>query len=250
MSESDQKTSEGTAYPLFALESVLRIAETIKDLGGVNGDVRREVLASELKLGDKSPSFSQRIGAARAHGLIEGKGAYRLSERAKRYCLPTNETDKAQALLEIFAAPGLYGQLIKRFDGGKLPSQESLTNLLHREFKIGESWTERVARFFIRSAQYAGALDGQGFLRYSAARHDRREPSNMNPQYSPAQNAQTIVLPANGHPEATAVNTFRDAGSGASVRVEVFGELPIALWEKLHGYVQILKPPGQREDTK
>jgi hypothetical protein len=234
-----QKKSEGTAYPLFALDPVLKVAEAIQELGGVNGDVRRELLAAHLQLAQTSPSFHQRIGAAKAYGMIEGKGAYRLSESAKRYFLPTGESDKEQALLDLFASPQLYSQLIKRFDGQKLPSKESLANLLQVEFKIGASWTERIAGFFIRSAQYAGALDGQGYLRYTAARH-RRPAVAVNPKTPQFTSAHPPIV--HSSPELSAETIFRDPGSGASVRVEITGELPSELWEKLNGYIQILKP--------
>src|SRR6266550_3609209 len=47
---------------------------------------------------------------------------------------------------------------------------QRLATVLLREFKVPESWKDRVARFFLKAAAEAEVLGAQGFLRYSASR--------------------------------------------------------------------------------
>ncbi len=249
--ENDSKRKGG--YPYLPLNLSLKVSDAIKELGGARTDIQKSVLAKHLGESEKSPTFSQRITSAKCFGLIEGHGAYMLTEVAKRYYFPTAESDKSAALLDIFSTPFAFKELLRRFDGDKLPTRQILANIMHREFDVPESWMDRLASYFINSAQMVGIIDGEGFLRFNAAQHETFEsvdqPSNIHevPDYSkqiaytqpaapaPPQ-ANSIKSPREG------INAWHFTFGGKAVHLETPTELSKPLWDKLNAYVQLLKP--------
>jgi len=167
---------EGGGYPYTSLAPSLKISDAVKELGGANHPVPKSSLADFLKESEKSASFLQRIMAAKIFGLIEGRNEYSLTEVGKHYYFPTDRT-KEEALLDIFCEPAPFRELIKRFDGDKLPSRVVLGNILQLQLKVPESWKDRVAAFFVNSAEFAGALDSTGFLRVKANKQAKSMPT-------------------------------------------------------------------------
>ncbi|MBI4664507.1 MAG: hypothetical protein HY735_37415 [Verrucomicrobia bacterium] len=168
-SESSKSSRpEAPFYPLYPLESCVEIGEAVKQLGGLKAPVPKSVLASHLKLAE-SQVLNQRIGSSKSFGIVRGRAEYTLSETGQRYFFPSDTTEKAKALLAFLSYPVIFNQLIERFDGQKLPDPEILGNILLKESKVPQSWSGRVAGFFVRSAKYAAIIDESGHLRYSAA---------------------------------------------------------------------------------
>lgn len=159
---------QATLYPYTSLVPSLKIADAVKELGGARSPVSKSSLAAHFKESEKSASFLQRVSSAKAFGLISGRSDYSLTEAAKRYYFPTNEGDKSNALLEFLAAPSSFAEVIRRYDGDKLPSREILGNVFQRDLKVPESWKERAAAFFENSAQFIGVLDENRILRVKA----------------------------------------------------------------------------------
>jgi hypothetical protein len=174
---NDQKNSdlepgqEASLYPYTSLAPTLKIADAVKELGGARSPVSKSRLASHLKQVEKSASFLQRISSAKVFGLIVGRGDYSLSEAAKRYYSPTNEYDRANALLEFLAAPSSFREIIRLFDGDRLPSREILANIFSEKLKVPESWKERAASFFENSAQHVGVIDEHRIIRFKATQN-------------------------------------------------------------------------------
>jgi len=131
---------------------------------------RRTAILLNLSESEKSPVLAQRIASAKCFGIIEGKSNFFLTDMAKRYYFPTTDGDRGLALLEFFRTPSSFAEVIKRFDGSKLPSREILANIFQRECRVPESWKVRIAAFFSNSADFIGVLDGAGFLRFRAAK--------------------------------------------------------------------------------
>lgn len=233
-------------YPYLPLNLSLKVSDAVKELGGARSGVQKSVLAKHLGDSEKSGTFSQRITAAKCFGLIQGHGAYSLTEIAKRYYFPTAEPDKSAALLEIFSSPPAFKELLRRFDGDKLPTRDILGNILHRDMGVPESWRDRIAAFFANSAQFVGVIDSQGFLRLAAAIHaapvappsvdpPKDQPPLTTPP-TPPQPTPPIVKPSDG------ANVWHFSYKGKSVRLETPAELDKPLWEKLNAYVQLLQP--------
>ncbi len=162
---------EASVYPYTSLGPSLKIADAVKELGGARTSVSKSSLAALLKESDKSAAFLQRVSSAKAFGLIAGRSEYILTEASKRYYFPTSENEKSTALLVCLDTPTGFRELIRRYDGDKLPSREILANILQREFGVPESWKERAAAFFENSAQLIGVIDADRFLRFKATQH-------------------------------------------------------------------------------
>ena len=195
----------------------------------------------------------QRLATARVYGMIEGsRSGYRLTDAAKRYFFPSSDAEKQSALLLLLKSAPIFSEMIKRFDGNKIPPADMLANVLLRDFKIPESWKGRVARFFVKAATDAGLLDSQGFLRYSAARHSLDKmpaPTSNAPSLSTARDtAEGATIPPSSYEAPEGMNAWVFSLKGKTVKVESSDELSDELWKKLNAYIQVLKP--FEEETK
>lgn len=234
-------------YPLVTFAQSLRLAEAVRDGGGTNTDVPKSVIAHALQQAESSGGFGQRIMSARSFGMIEGRGSYRLTEAGRKYFYPENEAQKQQAALTFFASPSTFSDIIKRFDGGKVEAK-MLANILRRELDISESWKDRVAGTFIKTAQAVGAMDASGYLRYRVAQHtmtNTLQSPSMSGQPAPA--ASTAPAPRTEQPEQSApmsdCDTFVHSIGDQTVRLVATKGLSMALWKKLSSYVEhVLKP--------
>lgn len=231
---------EGSAYPYMPLNQSLRLSDAVKDLGGSRSTVTKSMLASHMKENEKSANFSQRIMAAKCFGLIEGRGEYQLSENAKRYYFPVNDSDKSDAALDFLSTPPAFAELIKRFDGDKLPTRDLLANMLHKELGVPDSWKDRAAAFFANSAELVGVIDSEGFLRFNAVKHGNNLKGNI--ALAPAHPISRNGPEPQNSSLSIGTNVWNFSHKGASVRLETPSELTKPIWEKLNAYVQFLKP--------
>lgn len=156
------------AYPLYDLAEAVKVAESVRDLGGGNAPAAKSLLAQHLQYAENGPSFFQRVAAAKAFGLIEGRGSYSLTDLAKQYFYPTVENGKEAAAVKSLTFPKAFAVLVQKFDGGKLPTIEMIGNIIHTEAEIPVSKKNILAGIFLRSVQFIGAIDSGGFLRCKA----------------------------------------------------------------------------------
>ncbi len=207
-------------------------------------------MAKHLGESEKSPTFSQRITSAKCFGLLEGHGLYNLSETAKKFYFPTTDSSKAGALLEMLSSPDAFKELIRRFDGDRVPNKDILGNILHRELGVPESWKDRVAAFFYNSAQFVGVIDSQGFLRCGAAWHTATtansenvaapvEASESKPEQKPTSNWGPPVASKPG------ANTLSLSHNGETIYLQTPEKLEMQLWKKLEAFVALLKPTDE-----
>jgi hypothetical protein len=249
----DDAKRESASYPYYPLHSALRISEAVKDLGGARVAIQKSVLASHLKEPEKSPVLQQRITSAKCFGLIEGRSAFTLTASSKRYYFPTTESERGLALLEFLGCPAAYGEIIKRFDGSQVPSREILANIFHREAGVPDSWKERTAATFLKSAVFAGALDDAGFLRVRAGK-DRPLPkidseiAVQSMQTDTAVVSHSLSTPQKRQEVVQSIdsNTWSFTYQGKSVHLITPAELDNSLWEKLQAYVNLLKPTDNK----
>jgi hypothetical protein len=249
------------AYPYYDLEASINFATHIKDCGGSKSPVPKSLLAKQVGLAESTPSFFQRLSAAKAFRIIEGWGSYGLTEIGRKYFYPQSENDKQMAVLTMFVTPTVFSFIVKRFDGEKLPSTEIMGNIVHQEMKVPESWKDRVAQIFARSAQFVGILDAGGFLRYDAAVHTKPHPDATAPAVptpdtttasAKAPNISTDplgvpaeLIPTDEAPPGYCVWSF--SHKGKQIKVQTPENLPQEVWAKLSAYVQILKPTETEE---
>ena len=264
--------SERSGYPYMSLKPAMKVSDALKDLGGSRSETQKSVLAHHLGEKEKSQTLVQRITSARCYGLVEGRGTYTLTDVARRYYFPTSDTERQQALLEMVSAPACFGELIKKFDGAKIPEKSILANILHREFSVPDSWKDRVAAFFVSSLEVAGVLDSQGFLRFGSAQNGgiqkptlslidgqaaasiAREEVTHSPSDGSVAKALGQLLTAktsapwgsSTSPEGVNPHTIRHGE--AIMRVETPLEFEMVHWEKLNAYVQYLKSTAKESN--
>jgi hypothetical protein len=240
-----QPSTTGAKFPLLSLQNSLNVAEAVRDAGGANTEVPKSVIASHLGSSENSGAFLQRLGSARAFGLIEGRGAYRLTDDAKRYFFPADEDERRRAQLAFLASPPVFNEIIKRFDGNKLPAPGMLANILHREYGVSNSWKDRVASSFVKAAQIVGAVDGQNFLRYGASLHSME--STLSQADLADARLPAVVVAGSRAVAAPEGNSWLFQEEGQFVRLESSAKLSPALWQKLNAYVQVLRPSSKAQ---
>jgi hypothetical protein len=249
-SSDNSEQPRRAAYPYYSINKVIEAAEAVRDLGGTKSEVPNHVLAEHLGMNPSSGTFAQLVASAKAFGLLVGRGAYTLTDLAKRLFFPTEPTEAQAAMLTMLKRPEIYEKLIERFDGGRLPPNESLANILHREYGVSESWKPRVASLFIGSLREANVIDSAGSLRYSSKLHMTRQLGNNgnSPDAEPTTPSVTNDPPKLVSPLASSEVTSANANvwsfrlDGGYVRLETSHHLPRALWEKLSKYIEVLRP--------
>jgi hypothetical protein len=245
MNESNH-TADIPAYPLVTFSNALEVARAVSDAGGAKAGVQKAVIASRLQSSDTSGSFLQRLSSARSYRMIDGRGSYRLTRAGISYFLPANPDDPKRALLSFLASPPAFAEIIKRYDGTKLPSIDMLANVLHREINLADSWKDRVAGFFVKAAQAAGVVDSQGYLRYRATLQTM-ETQPQNNSIEPEGGTPPTAIPTTRPPVSEGMDALVFSVGNQTVRLETSkGELSRALWEKLNKFVQALEPSDSK----
>jgi hypothetical protein len=246
----EQKENEkgGGNYPYSPLAACVAIADAVKAIGNGKSPVSKASLAANLKEDKKSGALNFKLASAKSFGLIDGRTEFSLTETAKRYYFPTDESDKQNALLDFLESPTAFRMLVERFDGSKLPTQEIISNILHGEASVPQSWKDRVAGIFIRSAQFVAALDEQGHLRVKASREGR---SAGNATVIDNEKASETKLPGPSsvvrYPRVVsqpnvAPKTWTFSDDNRTLLVETPRDITGQEWEILNQYVQFLKP--------
>jgi hypothetical protein len=255
------KTRTRTAtvsYPYHPLELCVDLAKAVREIGNGKQEVSKSLLASHMKIDEQSSDFSQKIASAKCYGLIEGRNGFQLTDLARGLFFPTQDPDRERriALLEAVNAPGAYANLIARYDGSKPPAQDLIGNVLSQQMGIPESWRMRVAAFFLRSMQYAGAVSADGHFRHKAEMEKLRG-SHQGPR--PAHNGSgndALVTPPfsqppleNSPPPATHDDLSRDdvevwtyRVEGKPFRIEYPANMTKEVWEKLKRFLHALEP--------
>ncbi len=243
--ENNDQERKDAAYPYYDLEACIKFASHLKEIGGSKGGVKKSLLAKQVSLAESTPSFFQRLSASKVFGIIEGWGSYALTETGRKYFYPQSENDKNEAILKLFLNPPAFSFIVKRFDGDKLPTTEIMGNIFHQELGVPDSWKDRVAQIFTRSAYFAGIIDSGGFLRYDAAVHTSIPEKAAE---TPQKVSELLDTPVDLIPTDRAlkgVNAWSYSQKGAQIKVQTPEVISQELWEKLNAYVQILKPSNE-----
>jgi hypothetical protein len=238
------------SYPYHSLESCIELARAVREIGNGRTEVTKSQLAHKIGVSEKSGDFSQKIASTKTYGMIDGKSSLRLTEAGNRFFIPTDENaeTKKLCLFRFLESPGAFRALIDTYDGSIPLSNAVIANILGQKYGIPESWKSRVAVFFIKSAQYVGAIGADRFLRFKA-QIDGIAPSadpivatdeqeiQAKPQSSPPT-ARPVKHEQNQ--EGVIVWTYPCAGK--FLRIETPENMTQEVWEKLNKYIQVLQP--------
>lgn len=236
------------SYPYHPLDLCLKVAEAVKEIGNGRQDVDKSVLAAHMKVDAQSADFAQKIASSKTYGLLDGKTTLQLTEAAKEYFFPTHDpaSAKAAGLLKFFYSPTAFQVLIDSYDGSKPPALEIMGNVLSQKYGVPESWKLRVATFFLRAGNTAGAIEPDGFIRYKAklkgsgGRSELRKPLVHGPDH------EDLAAPPSDPPpeekDKPGVNVWKYSFQGSTFRIETPENMTKELWEKLNKYLQVIQP--------
>jgi hypothetical protein len=246
-------------YPYDGLARCIKLGGIIRDHGGK--DVSKAELANALGLAESAAVLYQVVASAKCFGIIEGSRDLSLTEGGRDYFSPHTESAARIAELGFFGTPRVFKSTIERFDGSKLPATNILSNLMHRQFGVPESWATRTAGLFTSSAIELNIIDANGILRYGVGlQRAGREPQRMDGPVTPPELERVVPRPANisgtsiGSAVAYGVATASAAPASAEtvwvhreIRLHTPDNMTKALWDQLNRYVQSLKPTDDNQ---
>lgn len=139
--------------------------------------VSYNVIAEEYGLKNYSTrSFTQKVSTSKQFGLIEtGNLTIQLTDIAKKILYPTSDLQVEKITLECFSKPPLYKQLVEKYKGKAVPTENILSNVLLNDFNITKSAKDNAAHVFIQNAEMMGVLIG-GVLHYQQDNEIIEEP--------------------------------------------------------------------------
>ena len=159
------KRTRSRAYPAIALQDAYQILRESLGILGPHGKKRQEIAAL---LGYSSTSGGlgvRKIAALANYGLLEKRGdVYTLSAFGGYLRgLEPQGRDWAAAISSAFHKPSLFEDLVLTYRAcGRIPN--NLPEVLEEHFQIAHNASKMAARIFLKSGQFAGALDGHSIL--------------------------------------------------------------------------------------
>lgn len=175
MTEGNKK-ERSRAYPVMALEDALNRIASINENLGLNGQFNRESIAVGMGYSSLNGASARAVAALVHFGLLDReKDQYALSQVAKKYLLPVNDTDKEDAMHDAALSPSLFSEIYGAFKGQVIPRQ--FANRLIQEFGIQQKAAADVERIFRNTMQTAGFLKSNGILTAETA----EKPATVSP---------------------------------------------------------------------
>ena len=147
-------------YPKSTLENAMLVAISVDGLGGSSNI---DVVAN--KMGKKvSGAFTALIASASRYGLLNrNKGVLSTTELYRNYKLSYDDVEKRQNLKRMFLEPPIFSELVNKFSGIELPTDQ-LHLVLVREFGIPDNMGTKVAMYFIEGAKQCGLLNENNII--------------------------------------------------------------------------------------
>ncbi len=162
----------------------------------------------------------------------------------QRLFFPTAEGKKQSAIITFLKTPALFKRIAERYEGNKLPDNETLGNVMHME-GVNESWKDRVAGIFARSAQTAGVIDSNGVLQCTPQPGGGGSPEEDELSNKEEPNLQRIFLKQ--PPTSQGTKQFNFDFDGEIVSLTFSENLHAIQWHALNEFVQSIRPKGGPE---
>jgi hypothetical protein len=160
--ENDKRKIErSAAYPNAPIEQSIEFVRQIRK-PFLKAVFTRESLSAILGKSE----VKREVSTASQYGLLEklaGEG-YRITQLAEHILDPISPEEKADNCVECFKKPKLYNELIEKYKGHTLPSDEQLRVILTRQHGITSAAAPQVVEVFIENAIYVGLLNQQRVL--------------------------------------------------------------------------------------
>jgi hypothetical protein len=216
------RRERSTRYPGVTLAEVLKLCESIEDLG-VDGLPAADIASALGYKSIKTNTFSAPLSAARQFGLLALTGdGYALTPLAREILHPVDRSSLSGLLRQALLKPPLYAELAERLGGKKVPDPTILGNILYHNHQIIASAKQQAAEAFLESARFAGSLGADNVFRVEGLPGPLRE--------RPPE-AQTTQRPAT-------TRQVRPAGAGEVVRLDM------RLWDEDDGKTIRVRAPA------
>jgi hypothetical protein len=158
-----KKVERSSSYPSLNLEDALSKVTQLKDSMGLNGEYRRETVASGIGYSTITGTSARAVAALAQYGLLEReKDLYKISELGRRYLVPTNDNDVSIAVREAALSPKLFKQIYDEFQGQVLP--KLLVNILTTKYGVQLKVAPTVVKLFEATMTSAQLLEPSGRL--------------------------------------------------------------------------------------
>jgi len=155
-----KKGQYGTAPYIGLSEGISAITDFYRQ----NGDKGSKIFLADI-LGNtpKSSSFTKKISALKAYGLVqETNGDISLTSLALNIVAPTNQNETTQAKVEAFFSVPLFKRMHEKLKGGLLPKSDMLKNFLSKDFAILPKDADAWAIKFEESLRVVDLLSRKG----------------------------------------------------------------------------------------
>jgi len=158
-----KKVERSSSYPSLSLEDALSKITQLKESMGLNGEYKRETVASGIGYSTITGTSARAVAALAQYGLLEReKDLYRISELGRRYLVPTNDNDVSVAIRQAALSPKLFKQIHDEFQGQVLP--KLLVNILSTKYGVQLKVAPTVVKLFESAMTYAQLLEPSGRL--------------------------------------------------------------------------------------
>lgn len=236
-SPQPSRRKRSSPYPGWSLSEAEELARITFKLGGKH--VQQDAVAAELGYSNvTSGSYKTRRAAAGYFGMVDYEG-FDYINVAEEWLAAFHSEDEQQldrVRQAAFLKPDLYRMLFDEFKGKMLPHAEKLARhlFLNERFGIRQDAAPSAADSFLKSASYAGYLDGRGFLTDPGA----EEPNAGGGQDHGASDA----IRSDGQAQAPAtVRVSQGVAAGAGLGGEDRLEIRLGGARKVY---LIIPPPG------
>lgn len=143
-------------FPYADLESAVELAKTINDRAGSSAE--NDELAVWMGQTAAGGTFRTRLGAAKMFGLIEtGQGRATLTPLGREVLVTSGKA--AASRVTAFLNVELFKVMYDQYKGSALPPPPAIERQVV-ELGVSPKQKERARQTFMKSAQYAGFIDG------------------------------------------------------------------------------------------
>lgn len=233
--ENDKrKVERSAAYPSSSIEQSVEFVRQVRK-PFLKAVFSRESLSAVLGKSD----VKREVSTASQYGLLEkvsGEG-YKITQLAEHVLEPISADEKADNCAECFKKPKLYNELIEKYKGQALPSDEQLRVILTRQHGITSAAAPQVVEVFIENAIYVGLLNQQRVLMPTTstelAVRNKVESANSDSDKTPEtniSNPSTYTPPQTEQPvNHTPASNGNDAHKQHQLSEDLAGKIKITI---------------------
>jgi hypothetical protein len=158
-----KKVERSSSYPSLSLDDALTKLTQLKDSMGLNGEYKRETVASGIGYSTITGTSARAVAALTQYGFLDReKDIYQISSLGRRYLMPTTENDTFTAIREAALSPKLFKQIYDEYQGQVLP--KLIVNILANKYGVQPKVGPTVVKLFESAMTSAQLLEPSGRL--------------------------------------------------------------------------------------